>query len=192
VAFDDLIRLAPGELASVAVTALAMYAVVLACARLAGVRSFAEMSNFDIAITIAIGSTIATTVVADNPALSRGIAGIVALYALQLAVSALRGRFRAAEKVLDNRPILVMGPRGRLLPANMAVARITEDDLRATLRSANVHDLTQVQAVIMEGTGDIHVLRAHADTPVDPWLLQGVRDYEPHGGLDAVCRPAGG
>ena len=189
---DDLIRLAPGDLVSVAVTALAMYAVVLACARLAGVRSFAEMSNFDIAITIAIGSTIATTVVADSPALSRGIAGIVALYALQLAVSALRRRFRAAEKVLDNRPILVMGPRGRLLPRNMAVARITEDDLRATLRSANVHDLTQVQAVVMEGTGDIHVLRSNGDTPVDAWLLQGVRDYESHGGLDAVCRPAGG
>ena len=188
---DDLIRFAPDDLVNVAVTALAMYAVVLACARLAGVRSFAEMSTFDIAITIAIGSTIATTVVADSPALSRGIAGIVALYALQLAVSALRGRFRAAEKVLDNRPILVMGPSGRLLPSNMAVARITEDDLRASLRSANVHDLTQVKAVIMEGTGDIHVLRSDGDRPVDAWLLQGVRDYEPHGGLDAVCRPAG-
>jgi uncharacterized membrane protein YcaP (DUF421 family) len=149
------------------------------------------MSTFDIAITIAIGSTIATTVVADSPALSRGIAGIVALYALQLAVSALRGRFRAAEKVLDNRPILVMGPNGRLLPSNMAVARITEDDLRASLRSANVHDLTQVKAVIMEGTGDIHVLRSDGDRPVDAWLLQGVRDYEPQGGLDAVRRPAG-
>jgi uncharacterized membrane protein YcaP (DUF421 family) len=192
VSLDDLIRFAPGDLVNVAVTALAMYAVVLACARLAGVRSFAEMSNFDIAITIAIGSTIATTVVADSPALSRGIAGIVALYALQLAVSALRGRFRAAEKVLDNRPILVMGPSGRLLPSNMAVARITEDDLRATLRSANVHDLTQVKAVIMEGTGDIHVLRSDAKTPVDAWLLQGVRDYEPYGGLEAVCRPASG
>nr|WP_274610946.1 YetF domain-containing protein [Rhodovibrio sodomensis] len=92
--------------------------------------------------------------------------------------------------VLDNRPILVMGPGGRLLPSNMAVARITEDDLRATLRSANVHNLTQVQAVIMEGTGDIHVLRSDSDAPVDRWLLQGVRDYEPRGGLDAVCRPA--
>jgi len=187
---NELIRIAPGDLLTVALTALGMYAVVLACARLAGVRSFAEMSNFDIAITIAIGSTIATTVVADSPALSRGIAGIVVLYALQLAVSALRGRFRAAEKVLDNRPILVMGPGGRLLPRNMAVARITEDDLRATLRSASIHDLAQVQAVIMEGTGDIHVLRAGAQTPVDPWLLQGVRDYEATGGLDALCRPA--
>ncbi|MBK1696187.1 DUF421 domain-containing protein [Rhodovibrio salinarum] len=165
-----------------------MYAVILACARLAGVRSFAEMSNFDIAITIAIGSTIATTIVSDSPALSRGIAGIIALYALQLAISKIRGRFRAAEKILDNRPILLMGPRGRLLPTNMAVARITEDDLRSTLRSSNVHDLEQVQAVIMEGTGDIHVLRSDANHPVDAWLLEGVRDYEPRGGLESVCR----
>jgi uncharacterized membrane protein YcaP (DUF421 family) len=74
----------------------------------------------------------------------------------------------------------------------MAVARITEDDLRATLRSANVHDLSLVQAVIMEGTGDIHVLHSDSNTAVDPWLLQGVRDYEPHGGLDAVGRRAEG
>jgi uncharacterized membrane protein YcaP (DUF421 family) len=186
----DMLQISPGALATVAGTAVAMYAVVLACARLAGVRSFAEMSNFDIAITIAIGSTVATTVVSDSPALGRGVAAIVALYALQLGVSVLRGRYRSAERLVDNRPILVMGPAGRLLPGNMAVARITEDDLRATLRSANVHDLGQVQAVVMEGTGAIHVLRADSATPVDPWLLQGVRDYEPDGGLNAVCRRA--
>ena len=104
---------------------------------------------------------------ADSPALGCRRAGIVALYALQLAVSALRGRFRAAQKVLDNHPTLMMEPSGRHLPSTMAVARITEDDLRATLRSADVHDLAQVKAVILEGTGDIHVLRSDGDRPVD-------------------------
>jgi uncharacterized membrane protein YcaP (DUF421 family) len=106
-------------------------------------------------------------VLADSPALGCRSAGIVALYALQLAVSALRGRFRAAQKVLDNHPTLMMEPSGRLLPSTMAVARITEDDLRATLRSADVHDLAQVKAVILEGTGDVHVLRSDGDRPVD-------------------------
>jgi uncharacterized membrane protein YcaP (DUF421 family) len=182
----EIFEVPPIELLTLAATAVAMYVVVMLCARLAGVRSFAEMSNFDIAITIAIGSMIATTVVSDSTQAGRGMAGLVALYVLQIIVSSVRGRFRTAERLVDNRAILIMGPGGRLLPANMAVARITEDDLRSTLRAANVHRLDMVQAVIMEGTGHINVLRSDADSPVDPWLLEGVRDYEPEGGLEAV------
>jgi uncharacterized membrane protein YcaP (DUF421 family) len=164
-------------IATVLVSALAMYLAVLLLARWAGVRSFAEMSTFDIAITIAIGSTVATTVVGEDPPLIRGVSALAGLYAIQLAVSRLRHRSRALERRLDNRPILVMGRGGRLLPESMRAARITEDDLRSKLRRANVADPARVRAVIMEGTGEVNVLHGH-DRPLHAWLLQGVRDYD--------------
>jgi|GEM_PF-692130 len=165
--------------AAVVVSALVMYVAVLVFARWAGVRSFAEMSNFDIAITIAIGSTVATTVVGDDPPILRGVVALASLYAIQLGVSKLRHRLRVVERTVDNRPILLMGSGGRMLKRNMQVARITADDLRSKLRQANVMELSQVRAVVMEGTGNVHVL--HGDSrsiQPDPWLLEGVRDYE--------------
>ena len=171
---DGPLAIVPGIVA----TALAMYATVLLFARLAGVRSFAEMSNFDIAITIAIGSTVATTVVADDPPLLRGMVALASLYAIQLAVSKLRHRLRPVERTVDNRPILLMRAGGEMLEANMRVARVTADDLRSVLRKANVLDPADVHAVVMEGTGEVHVLHGtDGRADVHPWLLEGVRDY---------------
>lgn len=162
----------------VVVGTIGMYAALLICARTAGVRSFAEMSTFDIAVTIAVGSLLAATVAAKNPPLLQGAAALVTLYALQLAVSQLRKRFRAVEAVVDNTPILLVGPGGEMLRENMGVARVTEDDLRAHLRRANVAELAEVQAVVMEGTGAINVLHGEGRTVGrDHWILAGVRDY---------------
>ncbi|OHV08756.1 DUF421 domain-containing protein [Kushneria phosphatilytica] len=155
-----------------------MYITALLLARWAGVRSFAEMSAFDIAITIAIGSVIATTIAAADPSLLQGMTALFGLYALQLLVSRLRQRSRRLQAAVDNAPILVMGQGGQLLWKNMAVARVTEDDLRQQLRQANVLDTSRVQAVIIEGTGNVHVLQGHGRelSPQD-WVVGNVRDY---------------
>ena len=86
---------------------------------------------------------------------------------------------RGIEWTVDNRPILLMGAGGRMLTRNMAVARITPEDLRSKLRQANVQQLSAVRAVVMEGTGEVHVLHGESpDQSPDPWLLEGVRNYE--------------
>ena len=174
----DWFLASPQALLAVVASTAAMYAAVLIFARSAGVRSFAEMSAFDIAVTIGIGSTMATTIAAKTPALLQGVVAVLMLYALQLGVSRWRSRSRAAETAVDNTPILLMTHGGRMLPENMRVARVTEDDLRCQLRNANVLDHRNVQAVVMEGTGRINVLHSHAEpTADDIWVLQNVRDY---------------
>lgn len=177
--YIDLSEVDPVSLGLVVVAVVAMYAVLLALARWAGVRSFAEMSTFDVAVVIAIGSTIATTVVGEHPPVLRGVVTLTCLYVLQLSVSWLRRRFGVMQRIVDNQPILLMGPGGQLLHRNMSVARVTEDDLRSKLRKANVHDLREVRAVIMEGTGDVNVLFGGCTSDrIDPWLIHGVRNYE--------------
>ena len=57
---------------------------------------------------------------------------------------------------------------------NLRRANMTETDLRAKLRVANVTQLEQVRAVVMESTGD--VLRAPPDAPaIDDALLADVK-----------------
>ena len=169
----------PVALAAVVGSTVGMYALLIMCARISGVRSFAEMSTFDIAVSVALGSLIATTIATEKPPLAQGALAVVTLYGLQLLVSHLRARRRAAERTVDNRPILLMAKGGVMRHRNLRIARVTEDDLRTHLRAANVSDLAEIRAVVMEGTGSIHVLHgAHAalDQP-NPWILQNVRDY---------------
>ena len=168
----------PQALLGELVTTLAMYAAVLVFVRAAGVRSFAEMSAFDVAIVVAIGSTIATTIVAESPSLMAGGFALLLLYGCQLVVSRWRSRMASVERTVDNRPIRLMGEGGRMLAENMRVARVTEDDLRRIVRSANIVDYTTIQAVVMEGTGSVNVLHGHSEALADSaWVLENVRDY---------------
>ena len=158
------------DAATLVVAGVLVYAAVIAASRLVGLRSFAKMSAFDFAMTVAIGSIIAGTATGATP-LAAGTTAVAVLFAAQYVVARLR-RTTAAARVVDNSPLLLMY-RGRLLDDHLARARLSREDLRATLRAANVLRPEQVAAVVFETTGDISVLTG--DGPVDPWLLEGVR-----------------
>lgn len=157
----------------VVVSGVGMFIAVVLYTRLAGVRSFSKMSSFDFAMTVAIGSAVASVTV-GSASLSDGIVGLGVIYALQMVVAVLRRRWRASRYV-DNRAILLMAG-SRVLDDNLTRARVTEDDVRAKLREANVLNPESVRAVIAETTGDISVL--HGDDPLDLQILAGVRGVE--------------
>lgn len=166
-----------GAVIGVVAATIVMYIAVLLLARWSGVRSFAELSVFDIPVTIAIGSLLASTVVSKDPPVVQGLAALTTLYVLQLIVSRARAHLRGVNAATDNPPILLMGAGGTIKHENLHIARVTEDDLRAHLRAANVIDPKYIQAVVMEGTGVINVLHHHdGDVPDNSWILQDVRD----------------
>ena len=160
-------------------TAIGIYISVVVLTRLGGLRSFSKMSSFDFAITVAIGSVIASTVMAETPALLQGAAALAILYVLQHVLAAVRARSSAVQHAVDNEPLLLMAGT-EILHDNMRWAKVSEADLRAKLREANVLDLREVRAVVFESTGDVSVLHGDPDgDEIDPWLLEGVRGCEP-------------
>ena len=158
---------------AIVLTAIGIYIATILFTRLAGKRSFSKMSSFDFAMTVAIGSIIATTVLSKSVSLLQGIVGLAAVYLLQISVAMVR-RFKIVQKMIDNEPLLLMDGE-EILHNNLRKARVTEADLRSKLREANVLELSQIRAVIFECTGDIAVLHTKdEDVKVEDWLLKGV------------------
>ena len=158
------------ELATGAVAALAIYLAVILATRVSGLRSFSKMSAFDFAMTVAIGSLIATAAAGQAP-LATAIVGVAVLYAGQFTVAVLRSH-RWLRGALDNSPLLLMDGE-RVLHDNLTLARVTLDDLHGKLREAGVLRYAQVRAVVLETTGDVSVL--HGEGSLDERLLDGVR-----------------
>ena len=156
----------------VAMSTTVAYVVVVLYTRATGLRSFAKMSAFDFAATIAIGSMAASMALLDSVALAAGAVGLGTLFLLQAIVAMLRTRSDAFEQVVDNSPLLLMaGPE--VLEDNLRLGNVSIGDLRAKLREAGVVRRDEVQLVVLETTGDISVLTGHE--PVEGWLLEGVR-----------------
>lgn len=162
----------------VILSTVGIYVALIVYTRIAGLRSFSKMSSFDFAITVAFGSIIASTILAKDPPLIQGAVGLGALYVIQMIVSNLRGNSTLMSTLVDNEPLLLM--RGtEILEENLKKAKVTKEDLRSKLREANVTQMHQVHAVVMEATGDIAVLHHEdPDHELDDELLKSVRGWD--------------
>lgn len=142
-------------------TALGMTWVVL-LVRVNGLRSFSKMTNFDFVMTVAIGSLLAGAGQATQWSdFFQVLAAMAALFLVQYCTARLRKRFDAFESVIQNQPVVLMR-EGVILDAALKQTRVAKSDLIAKMREANVLDLADVRAVILETTGDISVLHGEA------------------------------
>lgn len=158
------------------ISAIGIYLALIIFTRTAGVRSFSKLSGFDFAITVAIGSIIASTILAQTPSLILAVIALMSLFLIQVVVAKLRRSSSFIRTLVDNKPILLMKGE-RMLEDNMAKAKVSRADLLAKLREANVLKLDQIHAVVMETTGDISVLHHDEDdVAFDTALLDDLED----------------
>lgn len=98
-------------------TATDIYIATIICKRVAGKRSYSKMSNFDFAMTVAIGSIIATIIVSKSVSLQDGVIGLIITYSLQLGMAYLH-RYQIIRNTVDNAPLLLMDGQDILYHGN--------------------------------------------------------------------------
>jgi uncharacterized membrane protein YcaP (DUF421 family) len=163
----------PKDLWPILLTAVSMYVAIIIATRVAGKRSFSKMSSFDFAITVALGSVLASVILSKSVSLMQGLLGMGSLYILQMALAFLR-RFSFVQNAVDNKPMLLM-EGDTVLEENLRKSKVTLSDLKGKLREANVLHRDQVCAVIFESTGDISVLHKDSKhTEIEDWIMEGV------------------
>lgn len=154
------------------VSTIVVFISIILLTRIFGKRSFSKMSSFDFACTIAVGSIIASTLLSKSVSLLQGLFALVLIFLLQIITASLR-RFSFFCKIVDNKPLLLMKNK-TILWENLKKANVTEDDIKAKLREANVIELNEVKAVVLETTGDISVLHSKQKDSIDAWIIEGV------------------
>lgn len=149
--------------------------LVIIIVRVAGLRTFSKMTCFDFAVTIALGSILGT-VATTSATVLQGVVGLAALVFAQAVAAMLTRKSKVARQWIENQPLLLMRD-GDVLRENLQHARMSESELVAKLREANVLRKCQVRAVVLETTGDVSVLHSDSDDgTLEDWLLDGVRE----------------
>lgn len=165
--------------ALVVASSAAMLLAIIVVVRVSGLRTFSKMSSFDFAVTLAFGSVLAAVALSGS-SLVDGMTAVVTLIGIQALIAHGRNRWKLG-RLVDNEPLLLMRD-GEVIPANLQRARVTPDDVRAKLREANVRRYDDVDAVVLETTGDISVL--HGPGTLESRLLLDVRSGEGRRGHD--------
>ena len=152
---------------------LGIFTIIILITRVFGLRTFAKMSSFDFASTIAVGSVLASIILNSDYSLIKGAVVLTAIIGFQTLFSYLVRKNSFFKRLFTNKPQIIMW-NGRILHQRLKACNVGEDDLIAKLREANVHDFSEVKAVIFESTGDVSVIHNNSNKNVEPQLLKDV------------------
>jgi uncharacterized membrane protein YcaP (DUF421 family) len=154
----------------------AAYVVLVLLVRASGKRTLAKMNAFDLIVTVALGSTLATVVVSKEVAFAQGVLAFAVLVGLQLVITWLSVRSRRVQSLVKAEPQLLLR-RGELLPDAMRRERVTAEELEAVVRSEGVGQMEEVEAVVLETDGSFSVIRRASGSPLSS--LRNVRGCVP-------------
>lgn len=158
------------------------YAGLIALLRATGKRTLSKMNAFDLVVTVALGSTLATVLLTEKVALLEGLIGLAVLILLQFAVTWLSVRSGAVRRLVRAEPTLLYF-RGEFLPDALRSQRVTEAEVYQAVRGSGQAGLQQVAAVVLESDGTLSVVPAGPD-PMS--VLAGVA------GAGSANRPGAG
>ncbi|MGP5436946.1 DUF421 domain-containing protein [Psychrobacter alimentarius] len=164
------------QVLGISLSAIGFYIGLMLFTRLMGLRSFSKLSSHDFAMTVAIGSILASTVISDTPALLQGLFAVAVLFLIQGVISVIRRKVKPLKALIDNQAIILMA-HGEYFRDNLKEANLATSDVQEVLRKNGIKSKTEVFAVIMETTGDMSVIKNNDVTP-DWSLFDDVRDSE--------------
>ena len=133
------------------------YAALIVFLRFSGKRTLAKMNAFDLIVTVSLGSTLATIALSADVALAQGVLALALLVALQFVITWSSVRWGWIRRTITGEPSLLLF-RGQYLQAALRRARVTEEEVRAAVRSEGLPAIEGVEAVVLETDGSFSVI----------------------------------
>lgn len=140
------------------------YLLVILFLHFAGKHSLAKTNAYGLVITVALGSALASAVITREVSLADGAVAIALLLALQYLLSTLASSSRWAERVLTQRPTLLLRD-GKILHDALRRERVTEAEVRAAVRKQGLDSLERAGAVVLETDGSFTVIPTVGPNP---------------------------
>ena len=129
--------------------------------RSSGKRTLSKMNAFDLVVTVALGSTLASIITSRDVSLAQGVLALALLIALQFVITWLSVRSRRVRDITRSEPTL-LAYDGSPCDAVLRRERITRAELDAAIRNAGLGALTDAAAVVLETDGSITVIAQSA------------------------------
>jgi uncharacterized membrane protein YcaP (DUF421 family) len=133
------------------------YALLVLSLRVSGKRTLAKLNAFDLIVTVALGSTLASILLSESVALAEGVTALLLLILLQYVVAFASVRSRRFARLVRSEPTL-LARDGTLCRDAMRRARVTEEELETVLRTNGERRFDAVSAIILESDGSFSVI----------------------------------
>lgn len=145
------------DLLRVVVVGTLAYVALIFLLRLTGKRTLSKMNAFDLVVTVALGSTLATVLLSKDVSLTEGVLAFAVLVFLQYAVTWTAVRYKPFENWIKAEPQLLFH-NGQYLEGALRRERVTQEEVRAAMRSQGHDDPALIRSVVLETDGSMSII----------------------------------
>ncbi|MGJ3232366.1 MAG: DUF421 domain-containing protein [Oceanicaulis sp.] len=149
------------DIGRIVLVGAAAYAGLVVMLRITGKRTLSKMNAFDLVVTVALGSTLATAILSSQTSLADGLTAFALLCFLQYAATYASVRSKRVQGLIKGEPALVFHG-GAFLNDAMKRERVTREEVEAAARSSGCAGLDQVHSVVLETDGSFSVITGEA------------------------------
>lgn len=133
------------------------YTSLVVLLRISGKRTLSKMNAFDFVITVAMGSSLASVSLNNSIPIANGALVFSLLIFLQYFIAWLSVRVKPVKKLITAEPVLLLY-QGKLIEKTLKKERVTIDDIYLAAREKGIAKLENIDAIVLETTGDITVI----------------------------------
>nr|WP_284701398.1 YetF domain-containing protein [Rhodoplanes tepidamans] len=168
------------DLGRVVLVGTLAYVALVLILRISGKRTLSKLNAFDLVVTVALGSVLATVLLSKDVSLAEGVLALALLVGLQYVIAWMSVRVEWFQSLVKAEPTLLLRD-GRFLDRAMREQRITREEILAAARASGIESIADTAAVVLETDGTISVIGSrggdgarHADTAAPASALSNV------------------
>ncbi len=140
------------------IRALVVYVFLLVVFRIAGKRTLAETSNFELVVLLIISETTQQAMIDSDHSMTNAALVIITLLGISIGLSLLKERFPKVERVLEGTSVVLM-ENGHLQWDRLKATRVgTDEILQAARKDHGLERLDQIKYAILEAGGGISIV----------------------------------
>jgi len=138
-----------------------IYLVLLFGLRVFGKREVGQFTLFDLVFVLLVANAVQPAMTGRDLSLGGGFIIIATLLTLNYAVSRVRIRFPALDRLLESKSVVVARD-GKWIREKLKHEGITDDEAMASLREHGISSVDETKLVVLEADGSLSVV------PKDP------------------------
>ena len=157
------------DIARVVVSGIVTFAALLTSIRIAGNRSLSSMNASDFIVTVAIGTTFATTMLSSQVSIASGVAAIATLLTIQYLTVWLSVKYPRLRQRAEGEPVILLRD-GKPLTRVLERAHVSLEELRQAVREHGYGGFADLEFIVLEANGRFSVVPKEdaADRTADP------------------------
>ena len=135
-----------------------IYVLVLILLRISGKKQIGELSPIDLVLLLILSETVQNAMTAGDDSVTAGIILASTLVGLSYMTDRLAFRSKKIERLIEGDPVVLIH-NGKINQKNMNKEKVTQSELKESLRKHEVLEIADVRYAILETDGKISVIR---------------------------------